>query len=382
MRTIADQIDATGNNSTGFNYLRLILALCVVAWHSILASYGIAAEAPYWDGPVRPLLFAILPGFFALAGFLVAGSLNRVPDLTAFLTLRGLRVFPALTCEVVLSAILLGPALTATSLTAYFGDPTFFAYFLNISGWIHYKLPGVFGSNPYPSIVNVQLWTVPYELGCYLVLAGLAAVGLMKRRNTLTLLVAIAFIVGFLRNYYFDSFPQFVAGPSVGLLFLSFLLGVLLHMWRDKVPHSPTLFVVSLLFGVIFVSFRETTHLFAIPVAYVIVFLGLLNPRRLWFIDGSDYSYGVFLYGFPIQQSVSYVFPGHRAWLFNFVVSAALSLLCAHLSWTLLESKALDRRKAAIAYATSVRTRLLGLFTGEAYGGLPAQSERDAEAGR
>ena len=87
LRSLDDQLKLTQGRPSGFDYLRIILSVSVVAWHTILVLHGQPAERPYWTGLTRPFPFFILPSFFALSGFLVAGSLDR-NDLPAFLTLR------------------------------------------------------------------------------------------------------------------------------------------------------------------------------------------------------------------------------------------------------------------------------------------------------
>lgn len=126
----------------GFDYLRIILSVSVIAWHTIVVCYGISAETPYWTGPMRAVFAFILPSFFALSGFLVAGSLER-NSLVAFMPLRGLRIFPALAVEIILSALIIGPLVTTIPLPSYFTSSTFYKYFFNLVGYIHYPLPGV-----------------------------------------------------------------------------------------------------------------------------------------------------------------------------------------------------------------------------------------------
>ena len=116
----------------------------------------------------------ILALFFSLSGFLVTASLQRCKSLISFLGLRVLRIGPALAVETTLSAIIIGSIFTELPLAQYVADPKLHAYFLNIVGDIQYELPGVFLHNPMPDVVNAQLWTVPYELWCYVVLALLA----------------------------------------------------------------------------------------------------------------------------------------------------------------------------------------------------------------
>ena len=70
-------------------------------------------------------------------------------------------------------ALILGTLLTTLPLGEYFAHPMLHSYFLNIIGDIHYFLPGVFDQNP-SHRVNGQLWTIPFELECYIVLAAVA----------------------------------------------------------------------------------------------------------------------------------------------------------------------------------------------------------------
>ena len=97
-----------------------------------------------------------------------------------FVGLRAIRIYPALAVESLIAALVLGPLLTTKSLPAYFSDHDLHTYFLNILGDPHFLLPGVFKSNPI-DLVNGQLWTIPYELRCYVLLTALAMLGAVRR---------------------------------------------------------------------------------------------------------------------------------------------------------------------------------------------------------
>src|SRR5579871_477963 len=165
--------DARGH-TTGFDYLRIGLAFLVVVSHAALLC---ARKIDMADTPFMPLFNMVLPSFFALSGFLVSGSLvrNSVPK---FIALRALRIFPALAVEITLCAMILGPLFTTLPLTAYFADPQFHHYFLNILGIIHYQLPGLFDGEK----INLQLRTIPSELECYIALVVISLLGLIRRR--------------------------------------------------------------------------------------------------------------------------------------------------------------------------------------------------------
>ena len=152
--------------------MRLWLAISVVFVHSPTTTNGVD---PFLTTPLNCYFRAVLPMFFALSGFLVAGSLERCKTLLTFLGLRVLRIYPALAVEVVLSAFLIGASVTTYPLHDYFTAPLLFHYLRNSFGDIHFFLPGVFNTNPWPGMVNFQLWTVPYELFCYALLTALVA---------------------------------------------------------------------------------------------------------------------------------------------------------------------------------------------------------------
>jgi peptidoglycan/LPS O-acetylase OafA/YrhL len=158
--TLADRLTVTHSRPAGFDWMRLLLATAIVGWHTIGTSYGDVAQHGFWSSPLwRPPLAAILGMFFALSGFLVAGSLERCRTMVSFVGLRVMRILPALAVEVLLCALILGPLLTHCSLHEYFADRRFWNYLANMLGIVHFVLPGVFLDNPWPGTVNAQLWS-------------------------------------------------------------------------------------------------------------------------------------------------------------------------------------------------------------------------------
>jgi peptidoglycan/LPS O-acetylase OafA/YrhL len=304
MTTLAEQFELTKGRPAGFDYMRICFALGVVAWHTSLVTYGYAYQEHIFSqpGPYRMVVAAIVPMFFALSGFLVAGSLERCKTLPGFLTLRVLRIFPALTADVILSAFLLGGSMTQLSLWQYFHNPVFYQYLLNCLGDIHYHLPGLFLNNPYPRVVNQQLWTVPFELECYLLLSALSLLGIAKRRKLLLyfVLALVAYgLIDYLRGH--DRSADDLHGNQ---LVLCFLIGVLFYGFRHHIAYTK-----ALGFGSIAASFAcfcipGGGLLAPLPITYATIFLGLTSPPRLFFMKTGDYSYGIYLYGFPIQQAV------------------------------------------------------------------------------
>lgn len=365
--TLGNQLAISRGRPVGFDYLRIMLSLAVIGWHTIIVCYGRDAETPLWTGWLRPVWSVIVPSFFALSGFLVAGSLLR-NSLPAFLTLRGVRIFPALAVEVLISAMLIGPLVTAYPLSTYFSDPLFFRYFFNLIGHVQYRLPGVFLGMPGPDYVNMQLWTIPKELECYVLISMIGLIRLHTRPWMLffALLAVTAAIFG--REVWTGVFPELNAQPPGGVIVMAFLFGVALYMLRDSFPFHWSLGLASLVMGWFSLSFGATMYLSALPVAYLTVYVGLLNPPRTLLSAAADYSYGIYLYGFPVQQSVAFFFPSTRVWYLNFILSVLISGGLAFLSWTFVESKAHERRRDVVLVVERVFAYVKSLIQRKAIG--------------
>ena len=345
--TLGDKLALSKGRPTGFDYMRISLSVCVICLHSVLTTRGWAADTAFWHSPLRGLFRMILPMFFALSGFLVAGSLLRTSTLIQFLGLRALRIYPALVVEVFLSALVLGPILTTVPLGQYFSSHQFGIYLLNATGHIHYLLPGVFRTNPYPGIVNAQLWTVPYELMSYLTLGALAVFGIKKRSwlapaatvALMGLFLAVSVLKHKAGTHDFGTTP----GP---ILIICFLAGLSVFLYKDRLPWSHALIVASGIASVALAGFVPCGIYVAAPfAAYFTVSLGLYNPAKPPVLRRADYSYGIYVYGFVIQQTLAATCPWSNVWWINIALSVPLAAAFAALSWHWVEEPALKLRR-------------------------------------
>jgi peptidoglycan/LPS O-acetylase OafA/YrhL len=340
---IAQRMDAVRNRSSGFDYLRIVLASSVILAHTTVICYGQAGIATV-PPSLRVLEIAILPMFFALSGFLVAGSLGRSANLKVFFGLRILRIVPALAMEVALSALILGPLLTTVSLHDYFTSPAFLRYFLNIVGDVHFALPGMFPTNPFPNLVNGQLWTVPWELYCYIALGALALFGFKNHRWKFFALLMIAQSVFLVHDVSGSGMAKrLTVGGSV--LLMSFLGGALIESFKERIAFDARMAVVA---GAVFAAclvYPASRYLCPLPAAYLTVYLGLLNPPKVRWMFSGDYSYGLYLYGYPLQQTVASFGGLYRHAYVNFAIAYALAAGCAVFSWWVVEKRALALRK-------------------------------------
>ena len=350
--TIGDQFNASGGRSTGFDYLRLGLACAVLFWHS----FRVTDVSIGYDGWWGPLVRLILPMFFALSGFLVAGSLMRVHSIHQFLVLRVLRIMPALWVVVAVSVLVIGPAFTTLPLADYFAHPLTRDYVWNIVARTRYVLPGVFQSNPV-DVVNASLWTIKYELDAYILIVLLWLVGAIRRPRLLLPLV----LVGQLLVPAIDllgSTPVREVGPVSGYtLIIAFTFGTVLFVCRDAVPLRNRWGILSGVLALALLSTHATGYFAGPAAAYFTVWLGLKNPRRTIIVDRADISYGIYLWAYPVQQMVVQMLPGARVWWANAAISLAITAAIAALSWHFIEKPALDGRKRALAWSDRLALR-------------------------
>ena len=245
--TLLTRLEEARGRPTGFDYLRLTLAVGVIFWHSFVVSYGMLWVHGAMGGLAKPFVSIVLPSFFALSGFLVMASFDR-SNIIVFAGLRILRIGPALAVETVVSAVVIGALFTNEPLRAYFTDKSTLKYSLNMIGQIQYFLPGMFEANPIPKIVNAQLWTIPRELDCYLILFGFGLLAFIRKTS---LLVLAGYALSVLAiTYSIMSHPGARVLNELGqvtgrALILCFLAGCVLYTLRESVPHSLTLFAIA-----------------------------------------------------------------------------------------------------------------------------------------
>ncbi|MGH7045564.1 MAG: acyltransferase family protein [Stellaceae bacterium] len=208
-------------------------------------------------------------------------------------------------------------------------------------------------------MVNEQLWTVPFELECYIALGGLAVIGIMRHRLLLVGIVAIGQLLWIGQAIKFGHIGG-ANGAGGPLLMLCFLVGILFFLYRDKILLSKPLLILALcLCGGLGLLPHGTDDL-PIPATYVTVYLGVLNPPRLRFLLSGDYSYGLYLYGFPVQQAFASLGPWAWHWYLNLAVCLSAAFLVAHFSWHVVEKPALGLRR----HLPAIERRLASLVFG------------------
>lgn len=342
----------------GFDFLRIFLSVSVVAFHVLPVAMP---EVDYRNVPLLWIYrFSILAAFFSLSGFLISGSAQRL-SLKNFLINRGLRIIPALGVEVVISAVIIGAIFTTLPLGQYFTHPEFFAYFTNIVGIINWTLPGVFESHP-SDIVNLTLWTVPHEIGCYVIISVFIVLGTMRYKPLIVISGALWVVMGFVVMGLGIERGDFgIIGSLLNVLFVEqasrlytcFLFGIAAFLYIDKIPYSRIGALMCLAFLLAFGLYYRPGDPFdypfislivTLPLVYLTMFLGVTNIWMPGFLRRGDYSYGIYLYGWPMQQVVVALAPG-MGFVANFVLALIPITLFAMFSWHFIERPILSLRK-------------------------------------
>lgn len=352
--SLGSRLDAYKGMGPGFDNLRVILAFAVIGWHCIPLTVGSAAPAKhtiFW-----PAIYAIVPAFFALSGFLVTGSALRL-NLGKFAFSRILRIVPALCVDTLVTILVIGPALTTAPLSGYFSSPVTHDYLLNMIGDVHFALPGLFGNNPYADAVNGSLWTLPGEMGCYLMIGVLIALGWVGdwRKVLVVTALSMALLVGAhleQPNAHFRVL-NILLSPAAKLVPM-FFTGATFFLLRHRIPYSWPIFyscVVALLIPGAFLSadaWWESPIWISITaplLTYIVAFLGTTQIKSMPIYRKGDYSYGIYLYGFPIQQALVQV--AHiRSPILLFVATIVPVTILAMLSWHIVEKPTLKLRRA------------------------------------
>lgn len=369
--TLDETIKRYGGVGPGFHFIRHALAIVIFLQHTrhITIDYtkltspvvqGVVAQASFApklsvSTLFQPILFSLVAAFFAVSGFLVTGSALRNPDVRTFFANRAFRILPALSVEVTLSAIVLGPLVTVLPLGLYFADPQLFRYFGNIFGFVTYTLPGVFESNPWAGIVNANLWTLPPEFWCYFSMLGLMLGGLLKRGRMVLIIAGLAAVLWSgldLYDHATFSIKHDDTHFTTWYIVLMFFFGSAIYMNSDMIKMSPTIFIVC--FSLYYLSLLTGILLpmSGIFLTYVIIYIGF-QPFR-WFDNTikSDISYGIYLYGFPIAQTVTFFLLPHIKDQSNIIkigliasLSLSITAAFAAVSWKYIEKPTLALRK-------------------------------------
>ena len=355
LEDLSDGGGLDGDRRNNFDFLRFVAASLVLFSHS----YPLLGRS---DEPFGAFLGYESGGgiavamFFVISGYLVTGSFLRSRGIGEYVKKRSLRLLPALCVVVVLSAFAMGPLLSALNVREYVQHPQTWLYLRNCALYIGYSLPGVFADNPYPHAVNGSLWTLPVEGVMYLLVLGL---GWRKSLNPLTLAAAITGLGVFqfllidslgLSNAVWGNLFLVPASAKLGLFFLS---GAFLYVTRKRIAmRNPIAWtMLAALLGTVHTPIGP--FIFQCTLPYLTIWIAFANVSWMnRFGRYGDFSYGIYLYAFPVQQTLVHMFGIMSVPRFA-GLAFAVTLLLAAASWHCVEKPALAWKTRRVRLARS-----------------------------
>lgn len=339
--------DLAAGRDNNLNLIRMVAATAVLVSHAWPLALGAGTPEPLFRETGHALGTLAVFVFFAISGFLITASFDRSRDAGAFLAARSLRLFPALFVSVMLVAFVMGPAVTTLPVAEYLSHPGTLAFVPRNMALVSpaYYLPGVFETNPYPAVEG-SIWTLVHEVACYLgvLAAGLAGAFATRRRLLAALLCfAVAWI----------AYQALGGGlhPKVDALHrlsLPFAIGAAFYVLRDRIPLSAgiaaALAAVAVALAVLGAPWPVGYAATLLTLSYAVFWIAYV-PRGpiLGYNRIGDYSYGIYIYAFPIQGLVVWIWGPMTPWE-NIALALPFTLVLAILSWHLVEAPALALR--------------------------------------
>ncbi|CCH18875.1 acyltransferase family protein [Micromonospora lupini] len=367
--TLADLLSGRSN---GIGLIRLCLAVGVVLSHSKPLGFGANDLGYHLTGRQTNVGTMAVYGFFVLSGLLITRSARRT-GIIRYAWHRALRIFPGLWVCLLITALVVAPlvALREHGSTAGFFDNPWdrggpLAY-LQANWWTGVRQYGIhdllkpttpWGEKSGSSVFNGALWSLKYEMFCYVVVGVLAVTAVLRNARRFVLFLTVALYLSILQDWVSSgqfSGPASTASwsfdsPLVGVMsfhyivYLGFLFafGATLDLYRERVPINDALGIgsavalgLSLLFGGFFAI--------GLPAfAYLLVWLSVRMPRELhWVGRKNDYSYGIYIYGFVFQQVMASLGWSRWGYVPFAAMSVAVAFAAAFVSWKLVERPAL-----------------------------------------
>ena len=347
--------DILGRGKNSFELIRLVASLSVVFGHAFALHPSNGHAEPIgkliqfdYIGTVAVFMFLFVSGIF------VTASYDRSRSLLRFAILRIGRIWPALIVCILITVFIVGPLVTSLTISEYFSSHETWNYLLtNIKLMeVRYNLPGVFDYNWYNDSVNGSLWILPVLVRCYALVAVLGLIGCLRHWKWVTLAVLGIISVYFFSQLYFAGqityyiFQSYLMGGLTPLgvrCYAFFLAGMLAYSYRKVIILDARL---SVFFFALWLSGMNTgfsSTLFYLFLAYSVLVLASSKISKRVVLPG-DYSYGIYIYGFLIQQLLAFKLPLMTAYE-SLALSLPLSCSAGFVSWHAIEKPVLISAK-------------------------------------
>lgn len=322
-----------------FHLVRLFAALMVLYSHAHTLA-GLPEPHFLAQLPLGPLAVYL---FFALSGYLVYQSFAADPHLGRFLLRRALRLFPALIVVCLLAILILGPVVSNLSAGDYFAHPALTFHLWNLALYPVYYLPGVFTDSHVANAVNGSLWSLPIEFLMYL------TVPFCLGRRGLARIWFLLIFLSFALLHFLWVWPSTQMSvlwgsdlrqlPMCGIFFAA---GALIRAAQAERHLTLDLMVCAAVI-LLCATVKHAAFFSALWLTLPLIVLGFglsSNALGRFIATRGDYSYGIYLYAFPVQQTLLWWRPSLSFGAF-LIATLVITATLAMASWHLVEQPAL-----------------------------------------
>lgn len=334
--SLADAYDPRRNN---FDALRFALASLVLWAHA----WPVYPKQGEWflvasGGQVTGGSIAV-DGFFIVSGFLVMQSWLARPLVRVYAAKRLLRIVPALVVALALTSLVLQPIVRGAGAWMYLRSAAPWAHFASVFVPSLTVTPGAFPGNPQPHVLNASLWSLRYEMLCYAILAVVGLVGMQRWQVVVPALFGTSTLVAIALAGQGSTIA--VAAHQLAC----FAAGMWFYLARAAVPCDRRLALLAAVVLVLTTLTRGIRVFFPVAGGYLLLLAAVSSRLALHdFGRRGDFSYGLFLYGFPVEQTIRWIV-GPRLPFVPFVALAFVATLAvAVVSWRVVEQPALARK--------------------------------------
>ncbi|MCS6818839.1 MAG: acyltransferase [Chitinophagales bacterium] len=345
----------TQRTENNFDFIRLVAAALVIITHS-LALTGRSENDWLSRITTGTLQFSHLGVaiFFVISGYLITQSAINSKTWKGYLWRRILRIFPGLIVVLMFSAFILGSIFSSLPLKDYLTNPKTYLHLASVSLYrLFLFLPGVFETNPNKA-VNGSLWTLAYEFTLYIVVLLAWKVGLLRRGSILIVLFLLMYSIRlYLGEKYFiyNYSASWLLGLNITYFFewsFYFLTGMIFYYYKEKIPLKFSLLIVLIVTYILFAVIRHEYMLRAlnyILIPYMVFFLAFQKGKLNQIARNGDFSYGLYIYAFPIQQSIVAILGPQIPFELMLLLSIVCTFPFAYASWHLVEKKCLSLKR-------------------------------------
>lgn len=327
------------SRKNNFNIMRFVAAMMVILGHM---SFILGVDVKVFLGQaVSTIAVKIL---LLISGYLIAQSFMHDSNIIRYFIRRLFRIIPGLVGVVLISILVIGPIFTVLPLKEYFSHSMTWQYMRNILFYVQYSLPGVFETNPYPNAVNGSLWTIPVEISLYIMLVILFLIFRRWDITKISIIIGSALeIINISIRYIRPSAVWCVYGTDLvaALAIIPyFFVGIFFTSKKIKKYLNLQLATAVLCIAQMMnIGGKKAEIMIFFVLPYFVFSFGLAEkPLFSKCFSKNDFSYGIYLYGFVVQQMTITVLSEYTLSLnVYFVICAFLTFIFAMMSWFLIE---------------------------------------------